>query len=345
VADLSTSSQPQTNSDEAYMAVRIDEAAHQLTFISVPSTISVKLSDGQNHLLSEAESVGGDAELISAISSLLGVDISHFAKTDSAGLSRLVELVGGVPVQITSEIDDSTAGTAVIQPGEVTLSPNQALTLLRASNYSDPYETQAKLRAAFTVNLAERAVAGESLSFASLISDGAEGVSTDWTSSQILSLAEVVKPADSVVLYASVVPGREVTSDDGQTTYEITSNELTSMMEAINAGDAPESADESTASVDRSAVTVEVRNGSGITGAAKRCGELLEGFGYQVSKVGNTDDGTTYKETLVIYKDEAYEVAARAIVKDMDAGRVVDGGDFYTFSTNVLVIVGTDWMG
>ena len=43
--------------------------------------------------------------------------------------------------------------------------------------------------------------------------------------------------------------------------------------------------------------------------------------------------------------DEAFEIAAKAIVSDLSAGRVVNGGDFYTFDTNVLVIIGTDWIG
>ncbi len=32
-------------------------------------------------------------------------------------------------------------------------------------------------------------------------------------------------------------------------------------------------------------------------------------------------------------------------MSDLSAGRVVNGGDFYTFDTNVLVIIGTDWIG
>lgn len=71
----------------------------------------------------------------------------------------------------------------------------------------------------------------------------------------------------------------------------------------------------------------------------------LTSAGYDVKSVGNVDDGTVYPETLVIYKDEAFEIAAKAIVSDLSAGRVVNGGDFYTFDTNVLVIIGTDWIG
>ena len=89
---------------------------------------------------------------------------------------------------------------------------------------------------------------------------------------------------------------------------------------------------------------MDVRNGAQVTGAAKRMGELLESVGYQVKSVGNTNDNTTYPETLVIYKDPAFEIAAKAIVSDLAAGRVVNGGDFYTFDTDVLVIIGQDWI-
>jgi hypothetical protein len=125
----------------------------------------------------------------------------------------------------------------------------------------------------------------------------------------------------------------------------VSDDELATMMEAVRAGNAPESAAGNVANVDRSLLTVEVRNGSGIQGAAARCGELLESDGYQVEAVGNVDDSTAYPETMVIYKDAAFEIAAKAVVSDLSAGRVVNGGDFYQFDTDLLVIIGQDWIG
>ena len=66
--------------------------------------------------------------------------------------------------------------------------------------------------------------------------------------------------------------------------------------------------------------------------------------GYAVEGVGNVDDGTAYPETLVIYRGEENELAAKAVVSDLSAGRVVNGGDFYSFNTDVLVIIGQDWI-
>ncbi len=95
-------------------------------------------------------------------------------------------------------------------------------------------------------------------------------------------------------------PGALTTSDEGEETYEVSGEDLAAMMEAVNAGNSPESFEGNLANVDRSLVTVEVRNGSGIQGAAARCGELLTSAGYDVKSVGNVDDGTVYPETLVI---------------------------------------------
>ncbi len=311
----------------------------------VPATVSVELSDGARHPLSEATSVGGDAELIRAVASLLGVDIAHFAATDAAGIERLVDIVGGVAVELDQEVDDPRAGIQVLQAGPVALDGPSAVTLLRASNYAGSYATQAKMRALFTVNLAERASSGEGLSFPTVVADGASAVSTDWSSGQIIALGEVLRPLSEVTVYAAVVPGRVVESEGGARTYEVSDDELATMMEAVRAGNAPESAAGNVANVDRSLLTVEVRNGSGIQGAAARCGELLESDGYQVEAVGNVDDSTAYPETMVIYKDAAFEIAAKAVVSDLSAGRVVNGGDFYQFDTDLLVIIGQDWIG
>lgn len=342
-ASLGTATEPDAAAGEAYTVVRIDEAARVLTFVSVPPQIMVQLSDGQVHPLSDARSVGGDAELIDQVEKLLEVEIAHFARTDAAGLERLVDLVGGVPVAVPEEVDDPRAGITVLKAGDQVLNAEQSLVLLRASNFTAGLEMQAKNRAAFTVNLAGRATSGEGLSFASLIGDGASAVSTDWSSAQLIALGDALKPLTEATVYASVVPGR-LTESDGAISYEVAGEELASMMEAVRAGNAPEAAEGNIAGVDRATVTVEVRNGSGIQGAAARCGELLTSDGYQVDGVGNVDDGTTYPETLVIYREEENELAAKAVVNDLSAGRVVNGGDFYTFNTDVLVIIGQDWI-
>jgi hypothetical protein len=92
-------------------------------------------------------------------------------------------------------------------------------------------------------------------------------------------------------------------------------------------------------------VTVEVRNGTSTVGAAATAGNTLTEAGYVVEGVGNVDDSTVYPETLVIYTDDTMSGAAKAVVRDLHNGRVVDGGDFYSSDSDIIVIIGLDWTG
>ena len=94
--------------------------------------------------------------------------------------------------------------------------------------------------------------------------------------------------------------------------------------------------------VDPASFTITVRNGSGVTGGASQIANALTEQGFNVTETGNTDS-FAYNETLVVYKDEAFLPAAQTVIAALSAGRAVNGGDFYTFDTDVLVVLGQDW--
>ena len=324
---------------DAYLLVRIDEQNRALTFVGIPSHLSVRLSDGQVSVLHKVYDEGGDAALIAAVSEFAGVDIAHYAHTNAEGISQMVDVLGGVTVTLAEELDDPRAGTLYLQAGEQTLDSNGVITLLRASNFAGGYADQAANRIAVFMQLASAALSAEGLSFASELAKMADSVQASWSSSALMNLGEIFRPLDTVTVYTAVVPGYE----SGGSYVDSTAKWKT-MMANIQAGHDPHAENPAIADVDRSGVLVEIRNGGGVTGAGAKMGEILTGFGYQVGEIGNTDDGTTYPETLVVYKDSAFAAAAEAIVKDAGAGRVVNGGDFYTFESNILVVVGKDWM-
>lgn len=342
-AELGTATAAGGAETEAYLLVRLDPANRVLTFLSIPSSIEVKLSDGETHPLYEACALGGDAELVRAVAAFAGVDIAHFGRTNAQGIMRLVDVVGGVDVDVVEEVDDPRASTVVIAAGQRTLDARESLAFLRATNYVTGIERQAANQVAFSVSLANEALSSEGIGFAARLADMAEWVETDWNSSQIMALGDALRPLDTATVYAGLVPGR-MTESDGRARYVVSDGEWEAMMESVRAGASPQAPNEAVTSLDRTAVTVEIRNGGGVTGAGAKMGELLTADGYQVTEIGNANDGGVYTETLVVYKDPAYEAAAKAIVADAGVGRVVNGGDFYTFKDNVLVMVGQDWV-
>ena len=135
------------------------------------------------------------------------------------------------------------------------------------------------------------------------------------------------------------MPGSE-TEAAGGTVYIASS--VSSLLERMKAGKAFES-QEAAVTVDQTKFEIEIRNGAYIDGAGAQMSEILTQAGFKVGDVGNANDGVIYPETLVIYKDPAQAQNAEAVVQALQAGRVINGGDFYTFDTEILVILGEDW--
>ena len=343
VAELGTAQKPDDPAGDAYLLVRIDPGQKVLSLVAIPSSLQVTLDDGQTHRLYEARALGGDAALITAVSEFASVDITRFACTDAAGIESLVDAVGGVTIDVTEEVDDPTASHRYIAPGRQTLDAQDSLTLLRAKNFSAVTQRQAANRIAFSLAFASSALTTSSTDFATFLPELAHYVETNWTTTELMALGDALRPLGECTVYSAVVPGALLSDEDGPY-FDADETLWSIMMGNLAAGNPPETRTEDVINLDRSTVTVEVQNGGGINGAAAKMAERLQNAGYLVGDVGNAENAGLYNETLVIYKDQAFEQAARAIVSDMALGRVVNGGDFYTFTGDVLVVVGKDWM-
>ncbi len=324
---------------DAYVLARMDEAQGLITLVGVPSNLSVRLSDGAYHPLYEAREVGGDAELISKVAGFAGVSVSHYVRTDAAGITRLMDIFGPVTISLPEEVDDPDAGVLHLEAGQRQLDARAALTVLRADNLSGGLVARENTRVVFCLEMLRAALAPSGLDFANVVAEVAECIHTDWTAAQLLELGETLSPFDDLKVYSAFMPG--YASNGSYIAYE---GDWEKMMSNVDAGLDPAAELVEKVEIDRSKVKVEVRNGGGVTGMGAKMGELLTSCGYVLEGVGNTDDGATYPETLVIYHDSEKAEAAEAIVKDTGIGRTVHGSDYYQFEVDVLVIVGQDWL-
>lgn len=344
-ADLAISNvrEPSPN-DHALMVARVNAQDRHISFLNIPSKLYVKMSDGESHPIDEAQTVGGDAELVSCASSLLGVGINHFVKTNSAGMEGIVDALDGITLEVSDEVDDPSAGIYTILKGEQTLDGPQSLTLLRATNFLGGFQTCATNRSDFTFALFEKALSMDGIAFANIVGRASEFVSMDMQSSSIIELADKLRPASDISCSSYVIPYNNVTDGlDDKVRYEISSSNWESVRSKFCDGTGAES-DVSRGDVDKSSFKVEVRNGTNTSGAAASLASSLESFGYQIGSVGNTGDGIIYPETLVVYTTPDAEGAAEAVMADMGAGRLVNGGDYYSSPCEVIAIIGKDWM-
>ncbi len=326
----------------AYMLVRVDEGARSVIFATIPANTLVLFDDGEYHPLSHALDVGGEAELVRRVAALADVEVNHYVSTTAAGIEAMVGLVGGVEMELASGIDDPYAGTQVLSAGEVRLDGARALLLLRAMNIPGGFPTVAANRVDFTCALLGKAISGSGLDLAAAVSDASRYISTDLTASELMGMADALRPLDGATIWRCVVPGYEMSTDDGAA-YNPSTAQWKAMMEHIRAGEDPNAPDQAVLDVDAAQTTVDVRNGTLTPGAATQMADILRAAGFDVTAVGNTDDSTIYSETLVVYMAPEHAGAAKAIVDALGCGRVVNGGDFYHSDADVISIVGTDW--
>lgn len=326
----------------SYMLVRADAAARTLAFAVIPADTLVIFSDGEYHPLSRALEEGGEAELIRRVSAFAGVDVNHYISTTAEGIEAMVGMVGGVSMTLASDIDDPYAGTQVLFAGDVRLNGSQVLQLLRARNMPGGLDGRAAVQVDFTCALLAQAISGQGLDLASAVSDASRYIGTDLTASELMGLADALRPLDTATIWRCVVPGYDMSTDDGMA-YNPSMTQWRAMMEHLRAGEDPNTPDEAVRDVDASQTTVDVRNGTLTAGAATQMAADLTAAGFDVTSIGNTDDSTIYSETLVVYTSAENAGAAQAVVDALGCGRVVNGGDFYRSDADVISIVGSDW--
>ena len=325
------------------MLARIDTGSKQVSLVSVPANAQVSLSDGKAHRIADAQLMGGDSYLVSTVSSYTGVPVSHVIKTDERSLVELVDALGGLSVEVTQEVDDPNAGDLYIPAGTQTLDGQGVLTLCRALNFAEGDETRSANQRQVVLALAGKLLDTNAFSIIPTLDAIAGTVKTDYSAADAMGLIDALRGMDLTQAHAIRMPGYDVTSSStGEEFFVAATDEWTAMLAALEAGEDPVPAEATGPTVDPGSFEITVRNGSGMTGGAQQLADALAAKGFTVVETGNADQ-YVYNETLVVYQDNAFKEAAEAVVSDLGAGRAIASNGFYTFETDVLVVLGKDW--
>ena len=342
--DLDTASMGNAvDGPEAIALVRVDASSLQVSVVSFPYNTKTTLSDGTECSLRELAAEEGDAALVSAIAELAGVDVSHYVETGADEIVALVDALGGLTVDVPEDVDDPTAGDEYLTAGEQTLDGESVLTLLRATNYSDGVETQCEAQRAVLTALSLAVIESVSSDFLMALDEIGGLFDTDMGVFAVRSLVKSLSGITADDVQGATASGSTVSSgeEDEEDFYVISTSGLESQIASAEEGGDLSSTD-AVELVDADSFTITVRNGSGVTGVAAQLASTLTDLGFSVSGTDNADS-YVYTETLVVYKYDEYLSAAQTVVEALGFGRVVDGGDYYTFDTDVLVVVGDDY--
>lgn len=183
-----------TQRSDVMLLARIDAAKRQVTLVSIPRDTPYFLESGDVVKANEAYNIGGAAASVKAVSEITGVPISHYAEVRFSDVQAIVDILGGVTVNvpITLSYTDALTGQEVtLQPGTQKLDGQQAQIFARARH---EYEGNQDARRQESVRTLLQAIAKEALNqpitaLPGTILDIAEHIGTDMRTADLLGLA------------------------------------------------------------------------------------------------------------------------------------------------------------
>jgi polyisoprenyl-teichoic acid--peptidoglycan teichoic acid transferase len=90
---------------DTMLLVHVDTVAGRLAALSIPRDTRVPLSDGRFAKINAAHARGGARLAARAVSDLTGLPVEYTLTTDFAGFSHLVDLVGGIDLDVERPMD------------------------------------------------------------------------------------------------------------------------------------------------------------------------------------------------------------------------------------------------
>lgn len=262
--------------------------------LSIPRDTRVKFPDGRVEKVNAAYAFGG-AELARAvISNFLGVEIKYYIVIDYEGFEKLIDLAGGVTLTVEKPLkDDKTKPPIDIPAGTQKFNGKMALAYVR---YRDPVtgdfgrlQRQKQLLEAL---LRQRAPMKSLNDLQQFVTAAQRYIETNLAPVSLYRLAQRLQNLRPEQVQIKQIPGESIckSAKEGGCYIEPDPVRTAQIVNKMLRGMDVVTADE---------VRVKVLNGSGVTGLARRVGELLRNEGFSVVHIGNADR-FDYPESYII---------------------------------------------
>ena len=255
--------------------------------------------------LNTAYAVGGPRCATRVVQQLTGLNVNHFVGIEFAGFKGMVDAVGGVRMCVERPIVDQYLGTVVEAPGEVTLTGDKALDLVRARHVDgDPtsdlgrVRRQQQLIAALVRTAMSDRVLFDRGRLGGLVDAMAANTITDNVGAdELIELGTSLNGVDAGKVTFVTLP----TTGGANGNEELRADEAKSLFRALiddaplpGAQPSPAAADPAgtgeppTATVPPEQIKLQVLNGTGQDGLASSVARKLRDVGFEVVKVDNT---------------------------------------------------------
>lgn len=260
--------------------------------LSIPRDTRVKFPDGRVEKVNAAYAMGGAELARRVVSTFLGVEIKYYIVVDYEGFEKLIDLVGGVTLTVDKPLkDEKTKPPIDIPAGTHTFDGKMALGYVR---YRDPTTGDLgrlqRQRQLIEALLRQRASSLPDLQ--QFITTAQKFIETNLAPVLLYRLAQRLRDLKPEQVQIKQIPGESVCkpAKEGGCYIEPDPVRTAQLVNKMLRGMEVVTPDE---------VKVKVLNGSGVTGLARRVGELLRHEGFSVIHIGNADR-FDYTESYII---------------------------------------------
>ena len=223
---------------DVIMLARIDPAAGTVSLISIPRDTMVTIN-GETQKINAGCAFGGAAVAVRCVSEFAGVPISHYVRVHFEELEEVVDMLGGVWVDIPEDISAGNGGMS-FSAGEQLLTGEQALAYVRERyNVTGGDFGRAQAQRQVVEAILRQVLDASPVELPSLVTQLANCISTDLSITQIISYAQEFLDVDLTV-YSAICPSYTL-NQDGVSYVATMFDEWRRMMQLTDAGLDPNS--------------------------------------------------------------------------------------------------------
>ncbi len=282
---------------DTIMVLSIDPKAQMLNVLSIPRDLRVLISEEYGYdKVNTAYSYGGIEQTRETVSQFLGVPIHHYVIVKLYGVPKLVDALGGIPIDVEKDMDyDDNWGQLHIhlKKGHQVLNGPQVIgySRFRHDEESDRgrIRRQQQVISALVDRLKEPSVMLKLDKIASVVKDSME---TDFSAQQMLDLARLYKDFDRSKIRKGKVDGDDQIDGNGISYIEPYAPENEKVIMSLL---------KMPPNLNVAGVEVEVLNGSGVQGAGRDLVEALRAQGFQIVRVAKADVSDVEVTQVTLY--------------------------------------------
>ncbi len=206
-----------SRTDSIIMA-SIDPKSKQIALLSIPRDTRVKIPGHGFDKLNSASVYGGPEMTTKVVSDLLGVPLKYYVLTDFSGFSGIVDILGGVTIDVDQDMyhPDDPGYTIDLSEGLQRLNGEKAIQYVRYRGYVSADIERTQHQQNFLMALAKEILQPATIpKLPKLAPEINKYVKTNLGLSDMVKLASTLKSIDDYNMVAQTLPGRNLDLAEG----------------------------------------------------------------------------------------------------------------------------------